>query len=94
MLAGKLRAPASKQACPTQRLATPRISSRCARQQRLQVNAVAMEAPSTLRTYQYSKLNPAELKQVLARPRIDFTSILNTVSRASTTTYAAACPEG
>ncbi|KAG2425997.1 hypothetical protein HXX76_013368 [Chlamydomonas incerta] len=39
-----------------------------------------MEAPSTLRTYQYSKLNPAELKQVLARPRIDFTSILNTVS--------------
>ncbi|KAG2483756.1 hypothetical protein HYH03_017411 [Edaphochlamys debaryana] len=39
-----------------------------------------MEAPTTLRTYQYSQLSPAEMKQVLARPRVDFTSILNTVS--------------
>ncbi|PNH07997.1 Histidinol dehydrogenase, chloroplastic [Tetrabaena socialis] len=39
-----------------------------------------MEAPTTLRTYQYSQLSPAEFKQVLARPRVDFTSILNTVS--------------
>ncbi len=40
-----------------------------------------MEAPTTLKSYEYSKLNPAELKQVLARPRVDFTSILNTVGR-------------
>lgn len=39
-----------------------------------------MEAPTTLKSYEYSKLNPAELKQVLARPRVDFTSILNTVA--------------
>ncbi|GLC33527.1 hypothetical protein PLESTM_000081000 [Pleodorina starrii] len=51
------------------------------RQERLRIEAVAsMEAPSTLRTYQYSQLSPAEMKQVLSRPRVDFTSILNTVA--------------
>ncbi|GIL52881.1 hypothetical protein Vafri_8644 [Volvox africanus] len=57
------------------------LQQRGRRQQRLRVEAVAsMEAPTTLRSYHYSQLSPAELKQVLARPRVDFTSILNTVA--------------
>lgn len=32
-----------------------------------------------LRVYDVEKLSPAELKAVLARPRIDFSSILATV---------------
>lgn len=46
------------------------------------VMAQAALAADTLRVYDVEKLGPAELKSVLARPRIDFSSILSTVRAA------------
>ncbi len=42
--------------------------------------ATAATTEQSLRVYDSEKLDAAQLKSVLARPRIDFTSILNTVS--------------
>jgi hypothetical protein len=60
----------------------------------LRVAAVAMASPATaspLRTFTYNQLDASQLKQVLARPRVDFSSILATVSRrhrCGTTTHS------
>lgn len=43
-------------------------------------SAVSALDTGTLRVYDIEKLGPQELKSVLARPRIDFTSILSTAS--------------
>jgi hypothetical protein len=40
-------------------------------------------APSALKTYKASELSEQDLLEVTARPRIDFASILSTVSPAS-----------
>lgn len=45
------------------------------------VQAVAAEAAGTMRVVQAASLSEAELQECTARPRIDFTSILGTVSR-------------
>jgi histidinol dehydrogenase len=42
------------------------------------VSAVAAVG-SSLKTYTYDQLSPQEIRGLLQRPRIDFTSILNTV---------------
>ena len=42
-------------------------------------SAVASGLEQALRVYDVEKLSPQELKAVLARPRIDFSSILATV---------------
>lgn len=50
------------------------------RVQRLSVrSAAATMEGQVLKTYTYDKLSPAELKSVLARPRIELSSILSTV---------------
>lgn len=45
---------------------------------------------SELKTYIYEKLGPAEVKALLQRPRVDFTSILNIVSAAANTSKLSA----
>lgn len=80
-------APASSSGrCPAP-VAGGRGSSRRSAASRAAPLAAAMAAAAppaekqqTLRTYRLEDLGPAELKQVLARPRVDFTSILGTVS--------------
>ena len=46
-------------------------------------SAVTSGLEQALRVYDVEKLSPQELKAVLARPRIDFSSILATVRGAS-----------
>jgi hypothetical protein len=42
-------------------------------------NALTVETVSALRTYEANKLSTEELLSLTARPRIDFSSILQTV---------------
>ena len=46
----------------------------------IMASAVTTLDAGALRVYDIAKLSPQEMKSVLARPRIDFTSILSTVS--------------
>ena len=45
--------------------------------------AIAAEAGSAMKVYNASGMSEAELAEVTARPRIDFTSILGTVGAAA-----------
>lgn len=71
---------------PVQQLRAPLCRpSRPAPRSRRAMSATAVASPAVekvaLRTYRADQLSPEELKRVLARPRIDFTSILNVVRR-------------
>ncbi len=56
---------------------------------RMAVAAGAVAAlDSGLKTYDYDQLSPAEIKALLQRPRIDFTSILSTVRGVATSPHA------
>lgn len=66
--------------CRDLTLRAPAAASRRTCRLSVLATAATMEQSQVLRTYQYDRLSPSELKSVLARPRIDFTSILNTVA--------------
>jgi hypothetical protein len=60
----------------------------------LRVRAAAAAEAMSLRTYELDKLTAAEAKALLARPRVDFTAILDTVraARRRAAVDAAAAP--
>jgi hypothetical protein len=60
--------------------------SQRSRSGRLNANAVA-SVERALKTVSADNLSDGEIKSLLARPRIDFTSILNTVSRSCWTAH-------
>jgi hypothetical protein len=79
------RIPSSKK---TAQLAARMVSGGRSRSGRLSLNAVA-QAERMLKSVSAETLSDVEIKKLLQRPRIDFTSILSTVSGLA----AAAAPE-
>lgn len=59
---------------------TPRSTRHQKRASRQRVQAVAAPQSSAMRVYQAAAMDASQLAKVTARPRIDFTSILGTVS--------------
>jgi len=78
-LGGRCTAPVSLRAVSRRAPPTSGRPLHC----RLRVACAAAPPAMALRTYHLDKLSPAESKALLARPRVDFSAILETARLAS-----------